>query len=86
MTLALNKPAYAGMYILESSKVPMYKLDCDYINKNMGTNWIYYSQILTAYCIKLKLEMLMTISIGIKKYLIFVIISLSQNVTLVQTH
>ena len=38
MTLALNKPAYAGMCILESSKVPMYKLDCDYINKNMGTN------------------------------------------------
>ena len=32
-----RKPAYVGMCILELSKVPMYKFDCDYI-KNKYSN------------------------------------------------
>ena len=35
VTLILNKPAYIGMYILELSKVLMYKFHYDYIKKKI---------------------------------------------------
>ena len=38
VTLTLNKPAYIGMCILESSKVLMYEFHCDYIKNNYGNN------------------------------------------------
>ena len=37
MTLKLNKSAYAGMCILDLSKVPMYQFHYDYI-KNQNDN------------------------------------------------
>ena len=43
---------------------------------NMTTNQYYYSQIMTAECIKLKLNILMTISIRTKKCLTLVTILL----------
>ena len=52
---------------------------------NMKTNREYYSHILTAFCMKLKLKMSMT-NLLIKKCLILVIILLSQNITMIQTH
>ena len=47
-TLALHKPAYIRICILELSKVLMYEFYYDYVIKNMATNRDYYSQILTA--------------------------------------
>ena len=38
VTLTLNKPAYIGMCILESSKVLMYEFHYDYIKNNYGNN------------------------------------------------
>ena len=37
-TLKLNKPAYNGMFILELSKVVIYKSHYDYIKNNMTAN------------------------------------------------
>ena len=68
--------------ILVLSKVPMYGFLCDYI-KNMATNQDYYSQILKAWCMKLKLKVFMMILVRIEKCLILVIILLSQNMTMI---
>ena len=38
MTLTLNKPAYIGMWILELSKVLMYKFHFDYIKNKYGNS------------------------------------------------
>ena len=51
----------------------------------MATNQ-YYSQILTASCLKLKLKMFMMILVRIKKFLILVVILISKNITMIQTH
>ena len=51
----------------------------------MATNRDYYSQILTACCMKLKLTMFMTFLASIKKCLILVISLLSQNIIMIQT-
>ena len=40
VTLALNKPAYVGMCILDLSKVLMYKFYNDYIKSKYGNNSI----------------------------------------------
>ena len=53
---------------------------------NMATNQDYHSHILTAWCMKLKDKMFMTILVRIKTYLILVIILLSQNIKMIQTH
>ena len=37
VTLTLNKPAYAGMCILDLRKILMYKFHYDYIKINMVT-------------------------------------------------
>ena len=52
----------------------------------MAANRNYYSQMLTASCTKFKLKMLTTILVRIKTCLILVIILLSQNSTMTQTH
>ena len=83
-TLTLNKPAYTGMCILELSKVLMYEFHYDYIK--MITTQNSYSQKLTVLCIKLKPKMSMKILAAIKKCLILVIISLSQNTMMIQTN
>ena len=53
---------------------------------NMTTNQNYYSQTLINYCIKLKLKMPTKILAARKKYLISVIIQLSQNIMIIQTN
>ena len=85
-TLADNKLAYAGICTLELRKVPIYvEFHYDYIKKIMTTHRAYYSQKLTAWCLKLKLKMFLKILVGIQKCLILVIILLSQNITMIQT-
>ena len=63
----INEPAYVGMCRLELSKVPIYEFYYDYMKKNMAANSNYNSRILTAWCMKSKLKMLMTILTEIKK-------------------
>ena len=46
---------------------------------NMAKNQDYYLQILTAWCMKLKLKIVMTILVRVKK-------CLRQNMTMIQTH
>ena len=46
----------------------------------------YYSQILTSWRMKLKLKMFKTILARVNKCLILVIIPLSWNITIIQTH
>ena len=84
LALKLNKPAYTEMCVVDLSKVLMYEFHYDYIKINMTTNQNYYSQTLTVQCMKLKLKMSMKILVAIKKYLISVIIQLSQNTTTIQ--
>ena len=50
----------------------------------MATNWDYYSQIQTAWCMKLELKNFMTILVREEKYLILVTILLSQNITIIK--
>ena len=84
-TIKLNKPPFVGMCILELSKVPIYGCHYDYIKNKYGNKSRYYSQILTAWSMKLKLKLLVTILARIKKFLILVNILLSQNITMIQT-
>ena len=61
MTLALNKPAYIGICILELGEVLMYKFHYDYVKDKYGKTQEYYLQTLIVYCMKLKLKMSMKI-------------------------
>ena len=51
-----------------------------------AANRDYYSQILTAWCMKLKLKTFKTILVRIKTYMILVIVLLSKNITMIQRH
>ena len=75
-----------GMCMLELSKVPVYKFQYDYIKENLTRIRNYYSKILATWCMKLKLEMFMTILVRIKNFLISVIILLCQNIMMIQKH
>ena len=43
LTLMFKKPAYFGTWMLELSKVLMYKFHYDYLIINMATTKVYYS-------------------------------------------
>ena len=64
----------------------MHEFQYDYIKENITKIRDYYSQILTAWCMKLKLKMFMTILVRMKKFFISLIILLCQNVMMIQKH
>ena len=85
VSLKLNKPAYIGMYILESSKVLMYEFHYDYF-KNKCDN---KSKLLFTDTDSLVYEMKtedVHEDFSSNKCLILVIIRLSQNTLMLQTN
>ena len=96
--LALSKPAYIGIGILESSKVLMYEFHYQYTKNKYGNNsnlfftdtdsLMYEIKTVDVYedFSKLKLIMSMKILATIKKYLTFGIIQVSQNIMIIQTN
>ena len=59
-TLTLDKPAYVKMCILELTKGLVHESHFDYIKIKYENKRDYYSQILPAWSMKLKLKMFMT--------------------------
>ena len=83
VTLRLNKPAYVGMRILHVSKVLQYELHFDYIKNKFGNNSGIIFTDTDSLMSEIKTE---NVYVRIKKCLILVIISLSQNVILIQAN
>ena len=87
-TFTIKKLPCAGRCILDLSKLPMYKFQMIIAKINMAINQNYYSQILATQ--HTKTHEITThkqhIFVGIKRCLILVIILLSQNITIIQTH
>ena len=96
VTLALNKPAYVGIFILGFSKVMMYEFHYDYIKNKYGNNsrllftdtdsWINEIETKELKNCGLKLKMLMKLLARIKKCFVLVIIQLSQSIMMIQTN
>ena len=80
--LKLSKPAYAGMCILDRSKVLMYEFRYDYIKNRHNENSALL--ILKVGCMKSKLKMFMKILVRIKICLILAIFQLSQNIIITE--
>ena len=53
---------------------------------NMTANRDGYSELIIAWCMKLKLKMFMTILVRIKKCLILVITMLYESIMMIKTH
>ena len=82
----LNKPAYVGMCILDSSKVFMYWFHHDYIQNKYGNNSRPLFTDTDSLMYKIKTEDVMQILVRIKKCLLLKIIQLSQNIMMIQTN
>ena len=81
VTLMPNKPAYIGMRILELSKVLMYEFHYNYIKNRYGNN----SKFLFANTDSLMYHIYEHFSSN-KKFLILVMIRLSENTMMIQTN
>ena len=65
VTLALNKPAYVGIFILGFSKVMMYQFHYDYIKNKYGNN----SRLIDTVSLMYEIKIFMKILARIKKCL-----------------
>ena len=81
VTLMPNKPAYIGMRILELSEVLMYEFHYNYIKNRYGNN----SKFLFADTDSLMYHIYEHFSSN-KKFLILVMIRLSENTMMIQTN
>ena len=85
LALKFNKSAYIGMCILELRKVLIYEFHYNYIKNKYGNNSGLSFTDTDSLFMKLKLKMFMKILAAINKYLILVIIQLSENTIIIQT-
>ena len=86
ITLTLNKPAYIWMLILELRKVLMYEFHYDYIKNKYGDNSKLLFTCSDSLMYEIKTEDVYEGLAAIKKFLILVIIRLSQNTMMIQTN
>ena len=82
----LNKPGYIGVFLLDSSKVLMYKFHYDYIKNKYGNDSRLLFTGSDSLIYETKMKISMNILAAIKKCLILVIIQPSQNTTMIQTN
>ena len=86
-TLALHKPAYIRICILELNKVLMYEFCYDYVKKKKYGNksGLLFTDTDSLIC-EIATKMFMTMLVRIKKCLTLLIILLCQNIMLIQKH
>ena len=87
VALALKKPAYTGMSILDLSKVLMYEFHYDFIENEYGKQLKTIGELeLTVTCIQVKLKIFIKILVRIKKCLALAIVRQSQSFIMIQTN
>ena len=84
LVATFNESAYFGVHILELSKVLMHKFHYDYIKNKYGNNSRLIFTDMMYEAKKLKEKIFMKILVRIKKCLLLAIISLSQNINMIQ--